>query len=78
MRRIWGDNLKERIPVHDELDSFIQSWPLAYICVWGGVIMSRMWCWSLRSVPRAVLWTCSSAGGREENLQTIYINALST
>lgn len=35
MRSIWGENLKERIPVHDELDSFIQSWPLVYICVWG-------------------------------------------
>lgn len=67
MKSIWDENLGGKIPVHDEPDSFIKSWSLVYVCGrqvcmwWAGmyVILSRMWCWSLRSVLRSVVWICS-------------------
>lgn len=41
MKSIWDENLGGKIPVHDEPDSFIQSWSLVYVC--GGQVC--MWFW---------------------------------
>ena len=52
----WELILRGEIPVRDEFDPFVWLWSLVHV---GVVIVSRMWCCSLRSVLSSVPWTWS-------------------